>query len=802
MFRPSTFVRAIFVIACLALVCPAKAASPSLERITPRGGQRGTELDVYFTGHRLKDIRDILIYEPGITVAKITADNTDLVTAHLKIVPDARLGEYHMRLCGETGISELRTFWVGPFPTTQAWAGSAARLHGKAAVPNMTWDHPQPLAINTTVEGVIEDEQIHYYMVNARKGQRLSVEVEGMRLGTAMFDPVVSILNPDQSEVATCDDTPLLKQDPYLSLVPVKDGPLILEIHDSEFGGGPTCYYRMHVGNFPRPAVCFPLGGPANETLAVKFLGDPSGAIAQMVQLPSARPEPWPVFAMQQGQTSPSGNYLRVVDFPNVVKTDSDQNQDFAHAIAAVGLPVAFNGILTQPKEVDYFKFEARQGASLYVDAWARRLSSPIDTVLLIYDSKGRQLLYGDDYGGPDSFLHFRPPADGEYYVAIKDYLKGGGPSAAYRIEITESKPSCTIAIPNASQVIGPTQERQTIPIPRGGRYATMMRLDRSELPGEMKIVSANLPPGVTMTAVPTESNLTPVLFEAKRNAPLSGELCDFFSQLADPKAPPIEHNGGSDVDQEIALVVSSPNQTTYYKTPVHQFAVAVTKESPFSVDLVAPAAPLVQSGQIRLKVKATRQPDFKGVITVHGLFDLPGVASQPVQIPADQTEIDFLLSASEGAATSRCKIGVIAEADVNGPLTVASNLVDLQVSKAFFTGKLQMASVEQGGTAQIVCDLTQMTKFDGEAKVRLVGLPPNVTADAKQVTAADDKVVFTVAATNKTSIGRNTSLAVQATLQVNGQEEQQSVAQNGVLRIDPSGKADKPKQEQADVRK
>ena len=794
--------RAIFVIACLAVACPAQAASPSLERIAPRGGQRGTELDVYFSGHRLKDIQQVLVYEPGITVAKVTADNTDLVTAHLKIAPDARLGEYHMRLSGESGISELRTFWVGPFPTTQAWAGSPSQPHGKPTLANITWDHPQPLAMNTTVEGVIEDEQIHYYKVNVRKGERLSVEVEGMRLGTAMFDPVVSILNPDQSELAACDDTPLLKQDPYISLIAQKDGPLVIEIHDAEFGGGSNSYYRMHVGNFPRPAICFPLGGPANETLAVKFLGDPSGSISQMIQLPSARLEPWPAFATQQGRTPPSGNYVRVVDFPNVVKTDPDQNQDFAHAGTAASLPVAFNGILIQPKEVDYFKFEARQGASLYVEAWARRLGSPIDTVLIIYDSKGNQLLYGDDYGGPDSFLHFRPPADGEYYVAIRDFLNRGGPLAAYRIEITESQPSCTIAIPNASQVIGPTQERQTIPIPRGGRYATMMRLDRSELPGEMKIVSANLPPGVTMTAVPTEANLTPVLFEAKADAPLSGELCDFFSQLVDPKAPPIDHNGGSDVDQQIALVVSSPNQSTYYKTAVHQFAVAVTKESPFSVVLVAPTGPLVQAGQIKVKVKATRSPDFKGVITVHGLFDLPGVASQPVQIPADQSEADFPLSASEGAAIGKSKIGVIAQADVDGLLQAASNLVDLQISKPFFTGKLQMASVEQGGTAQIVCDLTQLTKFDGQASLRLVGLPPNVTADAKQVTAADDKVVFTVVTTGKTSIGKATSLTVQAMLQVNGQEVQQSVAQNGVLRVDPSGKADKSKQEQADVRK
>ena len=157
-----------------------------------------------------------------------------------------RLGEYHMRVVTASGISELHTFWVGPFPTTQAWAGDSARKQSdqnnqgklsKTLFTNLTFEHAQPLEMNTTAEGVIEEEQIHYYTVNVKKGQRLSVEVEGMRLGNAMFDPVVSILKPDQSVVVKCDDTPLLKEDPYVSVMVEQDGPLFISIRDSEFRG-------------------------------------------------------------------------------------------------------------------------------------------------------------------------------------------------------------------------------------------------------------------------------------------------------------------------------------------------------------------------------------------------------------------------------------------------------------------------------------------------------------------------------------------------------------------------------------
>ena len=270
-----------------------------------------------------------------------------------------------------------------------------------------------------------------------------------------------------------------------------------------------------------------------------------------------------------------------------------------------------------------------------------------------------------------------------------------------------------------------------------------------------------------------------------------------------DGKESKLQHWFGSDVTQEVALVISSPNQTVYYRTGVHQFAVAVTQEAPFSIEVAAPAGLLVEAGQMKLKVKMNRTGDFKGAVTLHGVFDPPGVSSQPIEVPAGKGDAEFPLSASEGAATGSSKICLGAVGDVKGQLWVGSNLVDLEIEKPFFSGKLEMASVEQGASAKVTCDLNQMTKFDGKAKVRLVGLPANATADDCEATAADSKVVFTVNTTSKTTLGKSTSLGVQATVLVNGQEEQQNVAQNGVLRVDPGSRAadgEKKGQEQADA--
>src|ERR1700677_4803842 len=44
------------------------AGTPRLARLVPPGGQKGTTVEVDFTGRHLEEPREILFYEPGITV--------------------------------------------------------------------------------------------------------------------------------------------------------------------------------------------------------------------------------------------------------------------------------------------------------------------------------------------------------------------------------------------------------------------------------------------------------------------------------------------------------------------------------------------------------------------------------------------------------------------------------------------------------------------------------------------------------------------------------------------------------------
>src|SRR5436309_528309 len=112
------------------------AASPGLGGIAPRGGQRGTEMAISFNGGRLSDAKEILFYEPGFTVTKLEIVNDSTVKATVKITADCRLGEHAMRVRTATGLSELRTFYVGALPNIDE------------KEPNSEFDKPQKIALN------------------------------------------------------------------------------------------------------------------------------------------------------------------------------------------------------------------------------------------------------------------------------------------------------------------------------------------------------------------------------------------------------------------------------------------------------------------------------------------------------------------------------------------------------------------------------------------------------------------------------------------------------------------------------
>jgi hypothetical protein len=104
--------------------------------------------------------------------------------------------------------------------------------------------------------------------------------------------------------------------------------------------------------------------------------------------------------------------------------------------------PISYGTTLTDPDicpagDEDYYSFSGGIGDLIVVDIDAyTAIGSSLDPVLHLYDTDGvTELASNDDYDGLDSYLEYTLPANGTYYLKVRDYgTPHGGPDFFYNI--------------------------------------------------------------------------------------------------------------------------------------------------------------------------------------------------------------------------------------------------------------------------------------------------------------------------------------------------------------------------------
>jgi hypothetical protein len=759
----------------LGLVSGVGAVSPVLTSISPAGARAGADVELTFSGARLNDTREVMAYSPGFQVLSLDASKTNTVKAVVRVSADCPFGEHQFRLRTLGGITELRTLYVGPFQTV------AERE------PNNEPAKAQVVAPNTTISGTITSEDIDCFQIQVRKGDRLSAEVEAMRLGRAMFDPYLAIQDPEGRTLAESDDTILGLQDPVVSLIAPRDGMYQVTLRDTSWGGGNDFVYRLHLGNFPRPMVVFPPGGPAGADLALTFLGDPSGPIHQTVRLQREMVTPaggGGVVASAGGVSAPSANRVRVVDFPNVVES-ADNHDRLKATFAVVGPPVAFNGVVSRPGEQDWFGFKARRKQPLEIAVFARRVRSPLDSVLELWDAKGKLVESNDDAAGPDSVLKLTPDEDATYYLKIFDQLGGGSPLHVYRIEVRPVVPEVVLNIPEVAR--NDSQTRQSIAIPRGNRMATLVHVKRTAFNGDLVFQVPGLPGGVTLQAdpMPPGVDTLPWVLTAAPDAALAGWLTAPVARPRTGDKPLASHY------QHALELVRGNNDQVYYGTKADRLAMAVVQEVPFQLSLEAPGVPLSRGGSLKLRVTAERRPGFEDPINVRLLWNPPGVAGETeVTLPKGKSAVEYAVNAKGDAALGIWRLVVLGSAPFQGGTAYASSdLTPLRVTEPMLAGKIAPVSTEPGKGVSVRCTLECKEPFEGKAVARLIGLPEKISAPEKEITREDKEVVFELKVDPTIPPGSHKNLSCQVVIRKGSDTLVQSVGGGGILRIVPPKK-------------
>jgi len=728
-----------------------------------------------FSGERLQDTEEIICYEPGIRIEKLSSVTNDTVTAKVEISPDCALGEHHLRLRAASGVSELRTFFVGALPVVAETEPNNERLTA------------QKVALNTTVAGAIKNEDVDFFAVELKQGQRFSAEVQGIRLGRANFDPRLTVYDEQGGLVADADDTWLALQDPFLSFVAPSNGIFIVELRDVTYGGSDNSRYLLHLGTFPRPEFVFPLGGQAGEKRAFAFRSDATGWFTNEVQLPGESRESFGIYAELDGLAAPSPNWVHVSSFPNVLAAPGSRDREHA-TTTELQPPIALNGIISGKGQEDWYRFPANKDKVLTVKVFARKLRSPMDSAIEIFDGTGKSIASDDDSSGADSSLKFTPSESTNYFLRIRDTLGNAGPDFGYRVEIEPARRTLDVRIPEVAR--NDTQSRQYIAVPRGNRFATLISAKRSNFESDLVFGMDGLPAGVGMVAetMPAKVDSEPLVFDAAADAPPGGKLLDLTAVGTNK-----ENEVSGYFRQNVELVQGPPNNAPYYITSVDKLYVAVTKGAPFTLRIVEPKVPLVQAGSMRLEVVAEREKDFDEPIELKMIWNPPGVSSQSeTTIPKGATNIFYQLNAGGGAETREWKIAVLGHAQVEGgQLYVSTQLAKLEVAQPFVTGKIETLWLSPGKTGKLTVNLEQKKAFEGKAKIRLAGLPEKVTADEREISSEDTEVVFDVVVDAQCAPGSHKNLFCTVDVKAGDDVIPHTIASGGILRIVPPKKGE-----------
>ena len=421
------------------------------------------------------------------------------------------------------------------------------------------------------------------------------------------------------------------------------------------------------------------------------------------------------------------------------------------------------------------------------------------------YNDKGGRLSANDDAGRSlDSTIRFDPPADGDYFISVRDHLGKGGPAYFYRIEIAPVAPEAVFGVELANRNNPRDQDRQSFAIPKGGRFAQVITVQRKDFGGNLKLAFPNLPAGVTASFDELDAGQSqlPVVFEAKPDTKVGGTLTPVTASFTDPRKDAVPAR----LDLDVVMVTADPGRSVYHSHPVDKLATVVTEPAAFSIEVIEPKAPVAQNAAMELKVVAKRAEGFKGAIKVYPLWKPPGVGiASSATIPEGKTETTLSMNAAGNAAARKWKTAVVAEADTgNGNVWVSSQLFTIEVAPALVTLAMERAAVDQGKPTEVLCKVEIAGKFDGKATVKLIGLPVKATAPDIDLNSGTAKVVFPVTTEAETPVGKH-KLFCQVIATVNGETLTQR-AGGTELRIDkplppkPEPVAKKPEPKKPDT--
>jgi len=573
----------------------------------------------------------------------------ETVVLEVTIAPDAKPGSRDIRILGADGLTNPMCFEVGLFPEMR---------ESEPNDPYTGFQFPNEVVsdLPAVFNGQVGPGDVDRLRFRAAQGQQLVVETKARELAPYLADAVpgwfqatLAIYDAQGHEIAFADDY-RFNPDPVLYYKIPRDGEYALEIRDAIYRGREDFVYRITVGEFPYITQAFPLGAQTDDRAAAKVSG---------WNLPATKvPLDTSPGALIRNESVVREDGFSTNPFAYIVDTlpehkEKEPNNTNADA-QAIKLPIIVNGRIEEKTDADVFRFDGRKGDRVVAEVMARRLYSPLDSLLTLTDSTGKVVAWNDDFEDKgvgwcthhaDSYLAAELPADGSYCVAVSDAQHEGGPAWAYCLRVSAPRPDFALRVTPSS-----------INIP-ASRIAPICvhALRKDGFSGEIEVVLKNAPSGFVLSGGRIPAGKDCVRMTLSMSGP------------GTPDSIPLALEGRAVIDGETAIrpVVAADDmmQAFFYRhlAPTHALLAAMKQPKSRGVPVE-----LTVAGPVQIPVGGAVDVDIDDVPLPSNFTNVQLELSEP---PAGITLQDLVVK------SKHITFRLVANADAAKPGT-ADNLI------------------------------------------------------------------------------------------------------------------------------
>ncbi|MDA1018332.1 MAG: hypothetical protein O3A00_28240 [Planctomycetota bacterium] len=699
----------------------AVSAPPRVAQIDPPVLRRGATTRVTLRGSDVGQAVGAWLSVPMNAPAVVKVEpggSSDEVTLSVQLPADAPLGMHGLRLATRSGLSNVHLLLIDELPVTRIGDQPMQTAPIKVELPCCLSASCRPATVDR-------------YAIEVTAGQRIAFEVVGSRFGKD-YDPVVTIRDEAGQIVARRDNDPGLFYDCRFSHTFAQSGRAIVEVQDARFEGRPTWNYILRMGDFPAANVVIPSAGRPGTTLTTWLPEVPDQRATVTV---TNRPRTRGFFGEIRTAPSRPATWVPLKTISvDAQKIETEPNEDPDETATLAVVPGTLNGVLGRRGDQDCFAFHMTKGQAFDFVGVSREMGSAADLELVMFVPDDRVVRRIDDVNvrigrvtrALEAHFTYQAGKDGMHWLMVRDVAGDGGPTFAYRIEVTEQRPELTMSA-----------EVSRLTVPQGSWQPVPITVNRQRIAGPISLELIGVPKGVSIepSTIPADVNEVVCRVSATSGTVLGLSTLEIVGHCksADGKAeaegivtfqPLIDQQL---INKDLIPYALRDNQIHLPPSLETRLALIVTPPAPFTVEV--PSKELVMA-----KYQSASFPIVTSRVTGLGkpiVFAAQGgqIGDEAVErsnvyvrIPnatVDQPKVEGTFRNRINTQYTKARVDLSASVSLDGYEVTLFRTFDLDVRSAFKpTFEPATVTVEPGSMAKIKVLANRTTNYNGEVVV------------------------------------------------------------------------------------